>query len=338
MAARTRAAIRRVFSAEMQASTFDIARAIPGAFLDYLQVDPSGIIRLIGWSTAGFAEGKLPAVLLDGEAIPFLQSFRFRRPDVLSESTSLLNQTGLEFNYLVPESRTHQRVKTLTLQLAPDVALHYQLDSQFVNPDYRSLFDSPEVLHRDQIYGSGPPNSKVHPHVAELAKQLRGPVLDFGCGQGALLDEFQTAGIEAHGLELDSPMIRAFVPAEKLQSITLYDGSFPAPFADRSFESVVCSEVLEHIPDYRTALAEIARIAIRKVLITVPDATAIPLGFRHGSVPWHLLESTHVNFFNQESLASALKPHFSHIEFGRLGSRAFNDTPYYVTLTAMCLK
>jgi hypothetical protein len=37
-------------------------------------------------------------------------------------------------------------------------------------------------------------------------------------------------------------------------------------------------------------------------------------------------------------LKSILALHFSKIEFGRVGAAHFNDTPYYVSLTAFCSK
>ena len=45
--------------------------------------------------------------------------------------------------------------------------------------------------------------------------------------------------------------------------------------------------MVEHIPEWRTALQELARIA-REALITVPDMSAIPALFPHHVVPWHL--------------------------------------------------
>jgi hypothetical protein len=95
---------------------------------------------------------------------------------------------------------------------------------------------------------------------------------------------------------------------------------------------------LEHIPDYQSAIKDIARLSTGKVILTVPDASAIPVGFHHGAVPWHLLEGTHVNFFTQESLKRALQPHFSQIEFGRIGLARFDDSTYYVSLVAACLR
>lgn len=135
-------------------------------------------------------------------------------------------------------------------------------------------------------------------------------------------------GVEAYGLELDSPIIRESIPPQSAGAITLYDGSFPSPFEDGRFQSVICSEVLEHIPDYQAAIRDIARLAIEKVIFTVPDASAIPVGFRHGVVPWHLLEGTHVNFFTQQSLKHALESSFSKIEFGRIGLVHLNDTAF----------
>ncbi len=42
------------------------------------------------------------------------------------------------------------------------------------------------------------------------------------------------------------------------------------PYADESFDTVVCSDVLEHIGPHRQALAELLRVARKKVIITVP--------------------------------------------------------------------
>jgi SAM-dependent methyltransferase len=41
-------------------------------------------------------------------------------------------------------------------------------------------------------------------------------------------------------------------------------------FADRSFDLVFCSEVLEHVPNFRAAAREIARVARERVVIGVP--------------------------------------------------------------------
>ncbi len=332
------AAIRRRLAPEFKTASFSIDRAVPGAFLDYAEIDPSGIIRILGWSKTAFESLHAPAVALDGSPVPFLRHFRTRRPDVSGKSGALLPQTGLELHYLVPESMVGQDYSVLTVQLEAGEPLRFEVHARFLSPDYRVLLHSPEVLHRAHIYGSGPPNLTIHPHIVELAKELKGPVLDFGCGRGALLGELRRAGIEAYGLELESEIIRQAISPDLAPFITLYDGSLPSLFNDNQFRSVACSEVLEHIPNYPEAIADIARVASEQVLFTVPDASAIPLGFRHGSVPWHLMEATHVNFFNQESLAQALKPHFSRIEFGRIGQSRFNDSVYYVSLAAMCLK
>src|SRR5262249_43760658 len=118
--------------------------------------------------------------------------------------------------------------------------------------------------------------------------------------------------------------------------ITLYSGGFPSPFADRAFDCVFCSEVLEHIPDFQGAVAELARLAKKRVLLTVPDMSAIPVGFRHAVIPWHLLEKTHVNFFTQSSLEQLLRGHFSHIEFGRISLCRVNESHFFTSLVALC--
>ncbi len=340
----------------MRFTSFTIARQVQHISIDSIELDGSGVIRVVGWSRKPFDLKNVPRVSLDGESIPFLQHYRVTRPDVesiipglgrFSRSRFLRNvaqtwrkdvlQAGLVFEYIVPESLISRRFDSLSMAL-DDLEVHFSGSFEFVNPHYRLLFDTPQVYHRENIYGSGPPNSAVNSAVLALAESLRGPLLDFGCGSGALITELRSHGTDAHGLELDTPVIRGSIQPAISPYIKLYDGSLPSPFSAGQFHSVFCSEVLEHIPQFEAAIKEIVRLANEKAIFTVPDASAIPLGFPHLLLPWHLLEGTHVNFFNQTSLRRALEPHFSRIEFGRICPCTMNDSPFHVSLVAVCIK
>ena len=322
----------------MRFISFTIARQVKQLFLDEIQLDPSGVIRVVGWCRQPFESKNLPRIFLDRESVPFLQHYRVTRPDVESTVPDLhVLQAGLVFEYSVPESLTARSFESVSIAV-DNLELYFAGSFDFVNPHYRPLFDSPDVYHRESIYGSGPPNSGVNSAVLALAQKLRGPLLDFGCGSGALITELRSQGIDAYGLELNTQVIRESIQPAIRPFIKLYNGDFPAPFSTADFTSVFCSEVLEHIPQFESAITEIARLATEKAVFTVPDASTIPLGFPHLLVPWHLLEGTHVNFFNQTSLRRALEPHFSRIDFGRICPCTMNDSPFHVSLVAVCLK
>lgn len=329
-------AAKRVNPMPEPQTIYPVGRGFASGYLDNLQIDGAGLLRLRGWCREIVALERFPAITVDGTSARLLQHFRFSRPDVPLTPQSTVAQSGIGWDFLIADYAAKE-VHRVELEIPGD-SLVFETTIQFRYPDYGPLFDEWNVHGREHIYGSGPPNKVVHPDVLQLARRLAGPVLDFGCGQGILIGELLNAGIEAQGIELDSPVIRAAIPGELSSRITLYDGTFPTSFADGTFRSVICSEVLEHIPDYRTAVAEIARLATEAAVFTVPDAAAIPIGHRHGVVPWHLMESTHVNFFNQRSLAALLEPHFSRIEFGRAGLAVVNDSFFYVSLTATCYK
>jgi SAM-dependent methyltransferase len=200
---------------------------------------------------------------------------------------------------------------------------------------YAHLHTWTAVLGRADIYASGLPTRAVSAEVLSLARRLPGPVLDFGCGAGALVAALRREGIDAYGLEIDDARIREHLIEEVKPYVTLYSGGFPAPFAGAQFAGVVCSEVLEHTPGPQATLAEVARLAGRAMLITVPDMSAIPRGYAHAVVPWHLLESTHVNFFTQASLHAALEPHAARIEMARIGVVQCDRLQFYSSLAAV---
>jgi len=95
-------------------------------------------------------------------------------------------------------------------------------------------------------------------------------VLDLGCGEGRhVISVYLEQEVDAVGVDLSHTDLlatqRKFVEfagaARPGHSFILSSANALAlPFADNSFDKVICSEVLEHIPDYRAALQEIDRV------------------------------------------------------------------------------
>lgn len=95
-------------------------------------------------------------------------------------------------------------------------------------------------------------------------------VLDLGCGEGRhVISAYLQQQVHSIGVDLSLPdllttreKMRDFPPpAADGRSFGLSSASALAlPFADNTFDKIICSEVLEHIPDYRAALREIQRV------------------------------------------------------------------------------
>ncbi|MCF8029690.1 MAG: methyltransferase domain-containing protein [Desulfohalobiaceae bacterium] len=96
-------------------------------------------------------------------------------------------------------------------------------------------------------------------------------VLDLGCGQGRHLHAlYDRPGLRVYGLDRDPDVLqkaasgcRTYFPAASEGArcwLVLSGDSLRLPFAPGSLDVVICSEVLEHIRDYRAALLEIRRV------------------------------------------------------------------------------
>jgi SAM-dependent methyltransferase len=97
-------------------------------------------------------------------------------------------------------------------------------------------------------------------------------VLDVGAGHGLLLEALRdTRGLVGTGIEITQAKVD--YGASLGLDLRLGDAS-RLDFADRSFDAVVCCEVLEHLPYgvYEAALAELARVARDWVMVSVPFA------------------------------------------------------------------
>lgn len=89
-------------------------------------------------------------------------------------------------------------------------------------------------------------------------------VLEVGVGTGLVAEYLRRRGVRVVTADIDPRL-----GPDALASVTAL------PFADGSFDTVLCSEVLEHIPfeALGTAAREIRRVSRDRAIISVPDAS-----------------------------------------------------------------
>ena len=137
--------------------------------------------------------------------------------------------------------------------------------------------------------------------VVELVGGLQpADVLDAGCGQPLLLAELHDAlGVPTYGCDISDAVMedpRSRALAHELRVVDLEHEAWPG---GRTFDVVVCSEVLEHIALWRAAVANVAAMARRHVLITVPGGRIRPMDRMVG----------HHRHFRPEELVAELDGH-----------------------------
>jgi len=84
------------------------------------------------------------------------------------------------------------------------------------------------------------------------------PILDAGCGTGLNLRHLPAGSV---GLDINPRNVETVSRRLPQQRCVLGDVE-AMPFDDATFGTVVCTEVLEHVPDPRKALTEIRRVLV----------------------------------------------------------------------------
>jgi 2-polyprenyl-3-methyl-5-hydroxy-6-metoxy-1,4-benzoquinol methylase len=98
-------------------------------------------------------------------------------------------------------------------------------------------------------------------------------MLDVGCGEGVLTEQWaaQLGTGRVVGIDLEDPKLRAEWALRARENLEFVAGSADAlPFEDGAFELVAAIEALEHIPDPQRVVREMARVASRYLLVSVP--------------------------------------------------------------------
>jgi ubiquinone/menaquinone biosynthesis C-methylase UbiE len=162
-------------------------------------------------------------------------------------------------------------------------------------------------------------------HLKWVRERAGAEILDLGCGTGGYCLALAREGFRCTGADVNAAYVGRAREAG-VDAHVIRPGE-PLPFAERSFDTVLLFEVLEHVPDHAALLREARRVARRNVLVTVPNNGAEPL-LRAASLAFdHMLDVDHVHFFTKESLEQALGTVFSDV---RVEEREHKDLSVYL--------
>jgi 2-polyprenyl-3-methyl-5-hydroxy-6-metoxy-1,4-benzoquinol methylase len=128
-------------------------------------------------------------------------------------------------------------------------------------------------------YGSGNPVVKrlmagFERNLDELFEQASpASLLDVGCGEGVLVHKWAQRLGEGRvvGIDLEEESIQAGWAERRAPNLEYrVMEAENLPFADGEFELASAIEVLEHVPDPAHTVSEMARVAQRHLLVSVP--------------------------------------------------------------------
>ena len=157
-----------------------------------------------------------------------------------------------------------------------------------------------------------------------LALERGNRVLDLGCGEGRHVHGLHMiGGLDVVGVDMDDAALDkareglSTLPPRKdddpFTTRFLAGDATALDFPDDAFDAVICSEVLEHLPDYNAALAEIRRVLKPegRLCITVPHAWPERICWQLAPPPdgYPFQPGGHIRIFDQTDLRYSVEQH-----------------------------
>ena len=171
-----------------------------------------------------------------------------------------------------------------------------------------------------------------------LDLELGMKLLDLGCGEGrhtlsaALVTAITSIGLDLARHDLTTARTRCsdfnILSQDHRRPAFVEGDGARLPFADATFDRVICSEVLEHIPDYETFLREIRRVIKPGGIF----AASVPSFFPEWvcwrlSDAYHEVEGGHVRIFRSRALEQQITA-YGFERFNRHRAHALHS-PYW---------
>ncbi|MTD43496.1 methyltransferase domain-containing protein [Conexibacter sp. W3-3-2] len=139
-------------------------------------------------------------------------------------------------------------------------------------------------------------------------------LLDVGCGEGVLIHEWaqklgdkRVVGIDLEEESIQAGWAQRQAPNLEYRIMKAED----LPFADGEFDVATAIEVLEHVPDPAHTVAEMARVASRWLLVSVPrEPLWRGLNMARGAYLKDLGNTPgHINHWSKRSFVQLLSQH-----------------------------
>ena len=137
-------------------------------------------------------------------------------------------------------------------------------------------------------------------------------LLDAGCGEGFVVDYLaqRNPNLKLTGIDVSSDAIE-YAKAHFGEKARFRPGSvYKLPFSDKSFDTILCSEVLEHLDDPNRAVGELKRVARKHVVITVPHEPYFQWLNNLGKLAGVATDPGHVNFWTKNTFQAFIRVHF----------------------------
>ena len=139
-------------------------------------------------------------------------------------------------------------------------------------------------------------------------------LLDVGCGEGVLTYEWarRLGDGRTVGIDLDDPKLRADWAKRRRANLEFRsEEATRLGFGDGEFDMATAIEVLEHVPEPEATVAEMARVAERWLLVSVPrEPLWRALNVARGAY-WRSLGNTpgHLNHWSKRSFVELMSRH-----------------------------
>ena len=126
----------------------------------------------------------------------------------------------------------------------------------------QAYYENPALWTPERYEGPNAERTKLT--IQQLPSDVTS-VLDTGCGSGVLTNQLQ-------GISSVVGIDRSMAALQWVETPRCQADISRLPFADGAFDALISNEVLEHLPvlTFAQALAEMARVARRYILVTVP--------------------------------------------------------------------